>query len=114
MFLVYLCGRVWAQVRAIFASKNESTCVHTFIYEHMRANSRLRVVAHFLERYADENESDNSQCLPFFFFLFSLRIRFLGTGTAGHCALMEGVAVIVAVASAFNSPEYDLLLEEVI
>jgi hypothetical protein len=28
--------------------------------------------------------------------------------------LMEGVAVIVAVASASNSPEYDLLLEEVI
>ena len=72
----------------------------------MRANSRLRVVVHFLERYADDNESDNSRFLPFFFFL--------RTGTAGHCALMEGVAVIVAVASASNSPEYDLLLEEVI
>ncbi|KAK2142478.1 hypothetical protein NP493_4864g00000 [Ridgeia piscesae] len=39
--------------------------------------------------------------------------RFLGSDTAGHCALMEGVAVIVAVASASNSPEYDLLLEEI-
>ena len=52
-----------------------------------------------------------SRRIPFF---FSLRIRFVGKDTAGHCALMEGVAVIVAVASAFNSPEYDLLLEEVI
>ena len=111
MFVVYMCDSVWARVRAVFANKSVSTFVHKFIYEHMRANSRLRVVVHFLERYADGNESDNSQCLPFLFFLPG---RFLGSDTAGHCALMEGVAVIVAVASASNSPEYDLLLEEVI
>ena len=106
-----MCDIVWAQVRAVFANKNVSTFVHTFIYEHMRANSRLRVVVHFLERYADADESDNSRCLPFFFFW---RGRFLGNGTDGHCPLMEGVAVICAIASAPNSPEYDLLLEEVI
>ena len=64
MFVVYVTERKyeWAQVRAVYASKNGSTFMYTFIDEHVRATSRLRVVVHFLERYADENESENSQC----------------------------------------------------